>query len=93
MALFGIFVGVLARMIVPALRKKAEDEDKFEWDHRYTVVAAFSLIVAIATTFIGFLAFPVPESVTPLTFFITAVVYGFGLNATITEIMKWSFER
>jgi len=93
MALFGIFVGVLARMIVPALRKKAEDSDKFKWDHTYTAIALFSLIIAIATTFIGFLAFPLPESVTPLPFFITSVVYGFGLNATITEIMKWSLER
>ena len=92
MALFGIFVGVLARMIIPALRKKAEEGDKFEWKHRYTVVAVLSLLVAIFTTFTGFLAFPIPENVTPLFFFITAAVYGFGLDAIITELMKLTLE-
>lgn len=94
MALFGIFVGVLARMIIPALRKKAEaDEDNpFEWQHKYTFIAALSLLVALITTLTGFLAFPIPENVTPLTFFIVAVVYGFGLDAIITELMKLTLE-
>ncbi len=93
MALLGIFLGVIFRMAVPYFRKKAAlPEDKreaFTWQSKYTYAGALAIIVAIASTFIGFLAFPIPENVSALTFFITAMVYGFGLNSVIIEAMQW----
>ncbi len=97
MALLGIAFGVIFRMAVPFLRKKAElpegeKRDAFTWESKYTYAGILAVIVAISTTFIGFLAFPIPESVSSLSFFIVAMVYGFGLDGFIVEVMNWAYE-
>ena len=96
-AFFLIFVGVLIRMIVPALRKKLESDkanEAFKWSHRYTYATVFSLVVAFAATVIGFTNYVMPP---PDTYWLVAycqtMAYGFFLEAVVIEVMEWTFEK
>lgn len=91
--LLGIFLGVCLRTAIPALRKivdAIENDEPFYWDHKYTWSAFLAFLVAVVTTFMGFLQFIPPTDVSPLALMITCMIYGFGLNAIIIEVRKWA---
>jgi len=93
-ALFLIWAGVIVRMIVPAMRKYLDSgAEEFKWSHRYTVTAALALIVSAAASLIGFKMFPMPEPPFGLDFQIGAIVFGFGLEDVIVEIMEWALKK
>ena len=93
-ALFLIWVGIVVRMIVPALRKYLDSgAEEFTWSHRYTATFGLSLIVSLAASLIGFKMFPVPEITSGLDFQIGAIVFGFGLEDVIVEVMEWAFKK
>ena len=93
-ALFLIWAGVVVRMTVPALRKYLDSgAEEFKWSHRYTVATALSLIVSLAATAIGFTMFPLPEFPMDLASQIGAIVFGFGLENVIIEVMEWAFKK
>ena len=93
-ALFLIWVGIVVRMVVPAMRKYLDSgSEEFNWSHRYTVTAALSLIVSLAASLIGFKMFPIPEVTAGLDFMIGAIVFGFGLEDVIVEVMEWAFKK
>lgn len=81
-------------MIVPAMRKYLDSGDEdFKWSHRYSVTMALSLIVSLAASLIGFKMFPIPEMTSGLDFQIGAIVFGFGLEDVIVEVMEWAFKK
>ncbi len=88
LAAAGIFIGVMIRMIVPALRKWNEDKDAFKWKQRYTIATLIALMIAFITTAIGFMAYPIPQDVSTFTFLMGSIVYGFGLEAATIEGME-----
>jgi len=87
----GVFLGCLARSLIPFMRKLAmfaKEHEPFSWDHRYTA----SLIVAV---FVGFVAsiFVLPTIVehglgSGVLAFCGAFLIGFGSNSIVNEIMK-----
>ena len=88
----GVFLGCLARSLVPFMRKLGElakEGKPLAWDHRYTA----SLIVAV---FVGFVAsmFVLPTAIVEhalgsgLLAFCGAFLIGFGSNSIVNEIMK-----
>jgi len=93
-AFFLIFVGVVIRMIVPYLRKRAESDEPFKWNHRYTWATLFSLVVAFTATVIGFVNYilPPPE-IDWLVAYAQTMSYGFSLEAIIVEVMEWIFKK
>ena len=87
-----ILVGVSTRMVLPFLRKRSEmrltgKELKFEMQYLYASVA--SLIIAILTASIGFMAYPVPTDLTQFKFYIAAWLYGVGLDWMTIEGLEW----
>ncbi len=88
LAAAGILIGVLIRMVIPALRKAGEEGEAFQWQHRYTIATAVALLVAFITTAIGFATYPIPENVSTFSFLIGASIYGYGLEAATIEGMK-----
>ena len=90
--LIGIFLGVCFRTAIPALRKIVEAIDNgepFYWDHKYTWSAVLAVLVAVVTTFMGFLQFVPPTEVSPLALMLSCIVYGIGLDAIVIELRKW----
>ena len=90
-AFLGILLGVLIRMLIPAMqsyRKAMEEGKEWHWNHKYTMSALISFVVGLATTAIGFGMFTIPE-VYDLTLLISTIVYGFGLDVVITEVLEW----
>ena len=87
----GVFLGCLARSLVPFMRKLGElakEGKPLTWDHRYTA----SLVVA---TFVGFVAsifvmptVPTAELGSGVLAFCGAFLIGFGSNSIVNEIMK-----
>ena len=87
----GVFLGCLARSLVPFMRKLGElarEGKPLAWDHRYTA----SLIVA---TFAGFVAsmfvmpaVPMAELGSGVAAFCGAFLIGFGSNSIVNEVMK-----
>jgi hypothetical protein len=92
-ALFLIWVGVIIRMVVPAMRKYLENGEEFKWSHRYTVTAALSLIVSAAASLVGFTMFSVPDPFVGVNAYIGAIVFGFGLEDVIVEVMEWAWKK
>ena len=89
-AFLGIFVGVLLRTLLPALRKalEATEEEPFEWDHRYTLMAATSVFIALLVAAAAFPTFTIPEG-SDFIVFISALAFSMGLNSLINEASKW----
>lgn len=90
----GIFLGCLFRTVSPFVRKlreAANKNEKFAWNHVYTLTLVVSFIVALASSLIGFAGFRLePESTTTmLTLFAVSFVYGVGLNSVINEVAGW----
>lgn len=92
-AFVGVFLGVFIRTVFPAVRKWYEaeqDPDKvFEWSHAYTKVALFSLFVSVIATLLGWQAFAVPDAEWYV-ILTTSLVYGFGLNSIVVEVLAWT---
>ena len=92
--LLGIFVAVIVRTTVPALRKKMEEKAKggvFTWDQKYTITAVITILIAVIAALQGFLNFspPDPNIVGNLGLFIAAFQYGWALNDQMNEIKAW----
>ena len=86
-ALAGIFLGVLARTTMPYLRKLREGRT-LHWDHKYTLSALYSLVVASSVAMLAFPAFQIPSDGV---LYVFAVSFGFGagLNELINEVQAW----
>jgi len=92
---FLIFMGAMLRLIIPALRKAAEkvrdgERTPFNWNHRYTLMVLLTTLVGGAGSLVGFLDFVVPVDSSDLVIAISSLVYGFGLDAVLTEIFAWT---
>jgi len=89
----GIFVGVLLRTLLPAVRKAVEDTSgEFKWDHRYTLTAVSAILIAVFVSSMAYPQFSPPEGGGGLVF-IQALGFGAGLNSLINEAKSWlSFE-
>lgn len=92
-----ILLGVILRMLGPALRKRyeaAKEGEKFKWDHRYTWATLFSLAVAFIATLYGIVQYvmPPPETHWVVAYAIT-ILEGIGLETIVVEIAEWVFEK
>ena len=59
-AFLGIFVGVLLRTLLPAIRKALENPG-FKWDHAYTGTALTAILAAILATLRAYPMFTIPQ--------------------------------
>jgi len=91
--LFGILFGVLARTLVPYLRKLRQGKVK-EFKNGYWLSALASFILGLITTL---LIFPKFEFVGPtagpeafIKLFCTAFAFGFAWNSLVSEGAKWA---
>jgi len=89
-AFLGIFIGVLIRTLLPAMRKslEASPEESFEWDHKYTATAIIAVFTALLVAVKAFSLFTVPEG-SCFVIFIEALGFGAGLNSLINEASQW----
>jgi len=91
--LSGIFCGILARTLVPWLRKLREGKVK-GFDRRYIYSAIASFALGFIITLLIFPQFEVggtgkgPEA--PVKLFCTTFGFGFGWNSIVSEIAKWA---
>lgn len=90
--LFGILFGVLARMILPYLRKlKTGKIEKFEG--KYWISAMASFILGLITTMLIFPEFNVSAAgagvEASVKLFCLAFGFGFGWNSIVSEGQKW----
>lgn len=90
--LLGILFGVLARMILPYLRKlKAGKIEKFEG--KYWISAFASFILGLITTMLIFPEFNVSAAgagvESSVKLFCLAFGFGFGWNSIVSEGQKW----
>jgi len=89
----GILVGVLARTVVPYLRKLKQGKVKKFWNG-YWIQALASLVLGIVTTLLIFPQLSIaksgvgPEALVKL--FCLAFGYGFGCNSIVSEVAKWT---
>lgn len=83
-----IFTGVLLRTGLPALREW-KDNPMFKWSHKYTATAVFTVIISFLATAIGYGGFTAPEG-DAMEVFIGGLVYGFGLNSLVNEVVGWT---
>ena len=87
-ALMGIFLGILARSLLPYLRKTIQEGKDLTWDNKYTATAIISAIITLLT----FPAFRAATQLTladPLILFTTAFIYGFFLDVVVIEGFEW----
>lgn len=87
-----ILVGVCTRMILPFLRKRSEVRltgGELEFDYRYLYASVASLIIALMTASIGFMAYPVPTDLSQFQFYLAAWIYGIGLDWMTIEGLEW----
>ena len=91
--LSGIFCGILARTLVPWLRKLREGKVK-GFDRRYIYSAIASLALGFIITLLIFPQFEVGISgrgaEAYIKLFCTAFGFGFGWNAIVSEVGKWA---
>jgi len=86
---FGIFLGCLFRTFAPVIQDMRKGPN-FKWDHRYSVTAVTSFLIALVSAFIGFAGYLIPTNLgTGFRLFILCFVYGVGLNSTINEAASW----
>jgi len=89
--LFGIFAGVLARTLLPWLRKLREGRVR-GFRRRYLVSALASLVIGFVLTLVVFPRFeagPQGSSFEAL-FKLFCLVFGFGWNALVLEGEAWA---
>lgn len=91
----GILFGVLARTLVPYLRKLKQGKVA-SFSRRYFSTAIASVLLSIIVTFLIFPQFNMPsfEITTEgyLKLFCISFSFGFGWNTIINELTKWSFK-
>ncbi len=90
----GVFLGVLARTMVPWLRKLREGQ-VLKFDKRYIYSTAASLIVGFILTLVMFPQLTVPAGGGPgfeayFKLFCLAFGFGFGWNGLVLEGGQWA---
>lgn len=93
--LSGILLGVLARSIIPYLRKLKQGK-VIKFSPQYFSTAIASVILGIIVTLIIFPQFRAPSAEITIEgyikLFCASFGFGFGWNTIINEITKWSFK-
>lgn len=84
--IFFLFLGVLTRTFIPALRKMLSDPN-FEWNHKYTATAIISLIISTISALSLYQTFNLPEGAAAQVA-IAAYFAGLGVNSGIDELAK-----
>jgi len=87
-ALLGIFLGLLARSLIPFLRKIEKEGQDLKWDNKYTAL----LVIAAIITILSFPAFRAITNMTlsdPYALFVSAFIYGFFVDAAAIEGFEW----
>lgn len=99
--LAGIFLGVLARLLIPWLRKLQQGE-KLKFDPRYLYSSLASLVLGFILTLVLFPRFEVAGSAAAgasagtlgfeavFKLFCLAFGFGFGWNGIVLEAGKWA---
>jgi len=94
--LLGILSGVLARTLVPYLRKVKQGKVK-EFKNGYWISAFASFILGLITTLLIFPEFNVARSGVGLEvsikLFCLAFGFGFAWNSMVSEVAKWGEKR
>lgn len=86
-----IFLGILTRTLLPALRKWKEAIDSnepFTWNHKYTITLIVSGIFSVVTALTLYESFVAPVA-SDTKIFIAAFFFGLGLNSGIDELAEW----
>ena len=90
--LLGILSGVLARTLVPYLRKVKQGKVK-EFKNGYCISAFASFILGLITTLLIFPEFDITQAGVGLEFsiklFCLAFGFGFAWNSMVAEVVKW----
>jgi len=90
--LSGILLGVLARTLLPYLRKIMTGKIK-KFDNEYWITAVASFILSVITTLLIFPEFEIAETGPGLEgiikLFCAAFGFGFGWNSLVNELAKW----
>ena len=90
--LSGILSGVLARTLLPYLRKIMTGKIK-KFDKEYWITAVASFILSVITTILIFPEFEIAETGPGLEgiikLFCAAFGFGFGWNSLVNELAKW----
>jgi len=90
--LFGILFGVLARTLVPYLRKLKQGKVK-EFKNGYWLSALASFILGLITTLLIFPEFNIAQPgvglESSIKLFCLAFGFGFGWNSLVSEGAKW----
>lgn len=94
--LLGILLGVLARTLLPYLRKLKQGKiKKFKKGYWGSAVASF--ILSLITTLMVFPKFEVAPAGTgaeaAIKLFCLAFGFGFGFNSLVSEGVKWGEKR
>ena len=94
--LLGILSGVLARTLVPYLRKVKQGKVK-EFNTAYWLSALASFILGLITTLLIFPEFDITRAGVGLEFsiklFCLAFGFGFAWNSMVSEAAKWGEKR
>ena len=92
--LLGILFGVLARTLVPYLRKLKRGKVK-EFKNGYWISAFASFVLGAITTLLIFPQFNIakPGVGLPLTSKMSRVGFGFGCNSIVSEVAKWTGQK
>ncbi|MGC9057357.1 MAG: hypothetical protein ACP5J6_10955 [Candidatus Saccharicenans sp.] len=90
----GLFLGVVARSLIPWLRKLREGEVQ-GFDHRYIYSALATFILGVVITLVLFPQFKGeaaggPNFETYFRLFCLAFGFGFGWNAIVLEAGQWA---
>lgn len=87
-SLLGIFLGLLARSMLPFLRKIYKEGKDITWDNKYTALLLISAIITLLT-FPGFRAVTNMSLADPYGLFITAFGFGFLVDSAAIEGFEW----
>ena len=94
--LLGILFGVLARTLIPYLRKLKQGKVK-EFENGYWISALASFILGIITTLLIFPKFNIvqPEVGVEASIKLFCLAFGFGFawNSIVSESAKWAERR
>ena len=102
-AVISIYIGILLRILVPAIRKWSELNSEvssgaidkaagFKWSQKYTIELLISLFLAYIVTAITFPLFIIPEG-SMVTVVFAGSIYGWGQTSAIDELFKWYESR